>query len=163
MTTTAAIEGKMGEYKYYQTTMKTSDVISKTAAAIDFFSPADWEEMGEIARVQREPDTKRIMSEIAPYLIRSQKRFFNSIVVLLDEKACDFKSLDEFPVDVPSGKQTTASKLLLPAYQNKAKSIGFLEINESKSMLILDGQHRMLALKKVMTQQNELREQVAQV
>ena len=159
MTTTAAIEGQMGEYKYYQTTMKTSDVISKTAAAIDYFSPADWEEMGEIARVQREPDTKRIMSEIAPYLIRSQKRFFNSIVVLLDEKACDFKSLDAFPVDVPSGKPTTASKLLLPAYQNKAKSIGFLEINESKSMLILDGQHRMLALKKVMTQQNELREQ----
>ena len=53
MTTTAAIEGQMGEYKYYQTTMKTSDVISKTAAAIDYFSPADWEEMGEIARVQR--------------------------------------------------------------------------------------------------------------
>tara|TARA_B110000008_G_scaffold78460_1_gene80053 strand:+ start:975 stop:2339 length:1365 start_codon:yes stop_codon:yes gene_type:complete len=159
MTTTAAIEGQMGEYKYYQTTMKTSDVISKTAAAIDYFSPADWEEMGEIARVQREPDTKRIMSEIAPYLIRSQKRFFNSIVVLLDEKACDFKSLDKFPVNDPNGKPTTASKLLLPAYQNKAEQIGFLEINESKSMLILDGQHRMLALKKVMTQQNELREQ----
>jgi len=158
MTTTAAIEGQMGEYKYYQTTMKTADVISKTSAAVDYFSPADWEEMGEISRVQREPDLKRIMNEIAPYLVRSQKRFFNSIVVLLDEKACDFKSLEMFPVTDGSGKQTTASKLLLPAYQKKAQSIGFLEINDSKAMLILDGQHRMLALKKVMNEQNELRE-----
>ena len=55
--------------------------------------------------------------------------------------------------------QTTASKLLLPAYQKKAQSIGFLEINDiPKGMLILDGQHRMLALKKVMNEQNELRE-----
>ena len=58
MTTTAAIEGKMGEYKYYQTTMKTSDVISKTSAAVDYFSPLDWEEMGEISRVQREQISK---------------------------------------------------------------------------------------------------------
>ena len=35
--------------------------------------------------------------------------------------------------------------------------MGFLEITDSKSMLILDGQHRMLALK-VMNEQNELRE-----
>lgn len=158
MTTTSAIKGKMGEYEYYQTTMKPGDVISKTSAAVDYFSPADWEEMGEIARVQREPDKLRILQEIAPYLIRSKKRFFNSIVALLDEKACNFQSLDSFPVNDPSGKPTTASKLLLPAYQNKAQSIGFLEITDSKSMLILDGQHRMLALKKVMNEQNELRE-----
>ena len=158
MTTTAAIRGKMGEYEYFQTTMKPGDVISKTSAAVDYFSPADWEEMGEIARVQREPDKIRILQEIAPYLIRSQKRFFNSIVVLLDQKACDFQSLDDHPVNKPEGQATTASKLFLPAYQDKAESMGFLEISDSKSMLILDGQHRMLALKKVMNEQNELRE-----
>ena len=158
MTTTAAIRGKMGEYEYFQTTMKPGDVISKTSAAVDYFSPADWEEMGEIARVQREPDKIRILQEIAPYLIRSQKRFFNSIVVLLDQKACDFQSLDDHPVNKPGGQATTASKLFLPAYQDKAESMGFLEISDSKSMLILDGQHRMLALKKVMNEQNELRE-----
>ena len=158
MTTAAAIEGQMGEYKYYQTTMKAGDVIAKTRAAVDYFSPADWEEMGEIARVQREPDFKRIMNEIAPYLVRSKKRFFNSIVVMLHEKNCDFKSLDKFPVSDASGNPTTASKLLLPAYQKKSETIGFLEIIDGKGMLILDGQHRMLALKKVMNEQNELRE-----
>ena len=65
MTTTAALRGKMGEYEYFQTTMKPGDVISKTSAAVDYFSPDDWEEMGEIARVQREPDKVRILQEIA--------------------------------------------------------------------------------------------------
>ena len=65
MSTTAAIRGKMGEYEYYQTTMKSKDVISKTSAAIDYFSPDDWEEMGEISRVQREPDFKRIMENVS--------------------------------------------------------------------------------------------------
>ena len=158
MTTTSAIRGKMGEYEYFQTIMKPGDVISKTSAAVDYFSPDDWEEMGEIARVQREPDKLRILQEIAPYLVRSKKRFFNSIVALLDEKSCEFFSLDGFPVNNPNGSPTTVSKLLLPAYQDKAESLGFLEIKDSKSMLILDGQHRMLALKKVMNEQNELRE-----
>ena len=84
MTTVAAIKGKMGDYEYFQATMKPQDVISKSAAAINYFTPETWEEMGNNARLQREPDFKRIKEEIAPYLIRSKKRFFNSIVVLLE-------------------------------------------------------------------------------
>ena len=41
MTTTSAIRGKMGEYEYFQTIMKPGDVISKTSAAVDYFSPDD--------------------------------------------------------------------------------------------------------------------------
>jgi DNA sulfur modification protein DndB len=157
MTTVAAIKGKMGDYEYYQATMKPQDVISKSAAAINYFTPETWEEMGNNARLQREPDFKRIKEEIAPYLIRSKKRFFNSIVVLLDESKCDFQSLKDFPA-TQDGKSTFVSKLLLPAYQEKSETLGFLEIRETKGMLILDGQHRMLALKTAINEQNELRE-----
>jgi len=157
MTTVAAIKGKMGDYEYYQATMKPQDVISKSAAAINYFTPETWEEMGNNARLQREPDFKRIKEEIAPYLIRSKKRFFNSIVVLLDENKCDFQSLKDFPA-TQNGKSTFVSKLLLPAYQEKSETLGFLEIKETKGMLILDGQHRMLALKTAINEQNELRD-----
>ena len=157
MTTVAAIKGRMGDYEYYQATMKPQDVISKSAAAINYFTPETWEEMGNNARLQREPDFKRIKEEIAPYLIRSKKRFFNSIVVLLDENKCDFHSLKEHTT-MNDGKPTFVSKLLQPAYQKKAETIGFLEIEESKGMLILDGQHRMLALKTALNEQNELRD-----
>ena len=157
MTTVAAIRGKMGDYEYYQATMKPQDVISKSAAAINYFSPEAWEEMGNNARLQREPDFKRIKEEIAPYLIRSKKRFFNSIVVLLDENKCEFHSLKDHTT-TSDGKPTFVSKLLQPAYQKKAETIGFLEIEESKGMLILDGQHRMLALKTALNEQNELRD-----
>ena len=157
MTTVAAIKGKMGDYEYYQATMKPQDVISKSSAAINYFTPETWEEMGNNARLQREPDFKRIKEEIAPYLIKSKKRFFNSIVVLLDESKCDFQSLKDFPA-TQDGKSTFVSKLLLPAYQEKSETLGFLEIRETKGMLILDGQHRMLALKTALNEQNELRE-----
>ena len=157
MTTVAAIKGKMGDYEYFQATMKPQDVISKSAAAINYFTPETWEEMGNNARLQREPDFKRIKEEIAPYLIRSKKRFFNSIVVLLDENKCEFHSLKEHTT-MSDGKPTFVSKLLQPAYQKKAETIGFLEIEESKGMLILDGQHRMLALKTALNEQNELRD-----
>ena len=157
MTTVAAIKGKMGDYEYFQATMKPQDVISKSAAAINYFTPETWEEMGNNARLQREPDFKRIKEEIAPYLIRSKKRFFNSIVVLLDENKCEFHSLKEHTT-MSDGKPTFVSKLLQPAYQKKAETIGFLEIEESKGMLILDGQHIMLALKTALNEQNELRD-----
>ena len=38
MTTVAAIKGKMGDINYYQCTMKTKDVISRTECATEFLA-----------------------------------------------------------------------------------------------------------------------------
>jgi DNA sulfur modification protein DndB len=154
MTTVAAIKGKMGDITYYQCTMKTKDVISRTESAIEYFSKEDWQEMGADGQMQREP-SKRYLTDIAPYLIRTKKRFFNSIVVLLDPKLCQFKSLDEYPVKIGS-EFKPVSKLVDFDYQEKAATIGFLSIKDTGHMLILDGQHRMLALRAVAQKRAEL-------
>jgi len=159
-TTVAAVHGKMGEYEYYQCTMKTKDLISRTSSAVDYFTDETWQEMQDSgSSVQREPNMKRILEEISPYLIRSKKRFFNSIAVALDTDQCEFNSLDQFPVTM-DGKSAHLSSVLLPAYKDKASNIGFLTIDDTdpKGMLILDGQHRMLALKQVATEQDKLRQ-----
>ncbi len=157
MTTVAAVKGKMGNYEYFQCTMKTKDVITRTQTAVNFFTEETWEEMGETGRVQRVPNLKRVMDEIAPYLVKSKKRFFNSIVVLLDEKKCQFQSLENFPVNVPGQGAQVVSSLFLPEYKSKSQNIGFLTIEDTGHMLILDGQHRMLALKAVVEDQDKLR------
>lgn len=154
MTTVAAIKGKMGDITYYQCTMKTKDVISRTECATEYFSKEDWSEMGAEGQMQREP-SKRYLTDIAPYLIRTKKRFFNSIVVLLDPNLCQFKSLDEYPVRVGS-EFKPVSKLVDFDYQDKAGTIGFLSIKDTGHMLILDGQHRMLALRTVVSKRDEL-------
>lgn len=159
MTTVAAIKGKMGDINYYQCTMKTKDVISRTECATEYFSKEDWSEMGADGQMQREP-SKRYLTDIAPYLLRTKKRFFNSIVVLLDPKLCQFKSLDEYPVKVGS-EFKPVSKLVDFDYQDKAATIGFLSIKDTGHMLILDGQHRMLALRAVLTKREELEKVLA--
>ena len=110
MATLAAIKGKFGEIEYYQCTMKPKDLISRTESAIHYFSKEDWEEMGVDGKMQREP-SNRYITDIAPYLVRNKKRFFNSIVVLLDPALCKFKSLDEYPIRI-NNEFTVISKIV---------------------------------------------------
>lgn len=158
MATLAAIKGKFGEIEYYQCTMKPKDLISRTESAIHYFSKEDWEEMGVDGKMQREP-SNRYITDIAPYLVRNKKRFFNSIVVLLDPALCKFKSLDEYPIRI-NNEFTVISKIVDFAYEDKAKTVGFLSIKDTGHMLILDGQHRMLALRTVIAEREKLEKEL---
>ena len=155
MTTVAAIKGKMGDIEYYQCTMKTKDVISRTECATEYFSKEDWEEMGVDGQMQREP-SKRYMTDIAPYLVRTKQRFFNSIVVLLDPELAKFKPLEEFPITVGKNEFKSFSQCVDWEKEDMARAIGFLTIKDTGHMLILDGQHRMLALRSVISKRDEL-------
>jgi DNA sulfur modification protein DndB len=154
MATLAAIKGKFGNIEYYQCTMKPKDLISRTETAVNYFSKEDWQEMEKGGQMQREPQI-RYLTEIAPYLIRNKNRFFNSIVVLLDPKLCKFKSLDEYPVRI-NNEFTTISKILDFSYEEGAKTIGFLSVKDTGHMIILDGQHRMLAFRTVIADREKL-------
>ena len=154
MATLAAIKGKFGNIEYYQCTMKPKDLISRTETAVNYFSKEDWQEMEKGGQMQREPQI-RYLTEIAPYLIRNKNRFFNSIVVLLDPKLCKFKSLDEYPVRI-NNEFTTISKILDFSYEDGAKTIGFLSVKDTGHMIILDGQHRMLAFRTVIADREKL-------
>lgn len=158
MATLAAIKGKFGEIEYYQCTMKPKDLISRTESAIQYFSKDDWEEMGVDGKMQREP-SNRYITDIAPYLVRNKKRFFNSIVVLLDPALCKFKSLDEYPIKI-NNEFTVISKIVDFAYEDNAKTVGFLSIKDTGHMLILDGQHRMLALRTVIAEREKLEKEL---
>ncbi len=155
MTTVAAIKGKMGDIEYFQCTMKTKDVISRTECATEYFSKEDWEEMGVDGQMQREP-SKRYLTDIAPYLVRTKQRFFNSIVVLLDSNLAKFKPLEEFPITVGKNEFKSFSQCVDWEKEDMAQSIGFLTIKDTGHMLILDGQHRMLALRTVISKRDEL-------
>lgn len=130
--TMPALRGKMGETEYFQATMKAGDLVrgARSARELD-----EWTSQSIDERLQREPDLKRIKNEIAPYFAKSPDRFFGSILVLIYKGDVAFESLQE----VSGGK-------LPRAYQSSAQEIGFLTIDGGE-MVILDGQHRMLALR----------------
>jgi len=149
MTAVPGVSGKMGNIKYFQCTMGAKDLVARTQNATNYFSKEDWDEMGVSGRMQRDVNV-RYLQKIAPYLLRTKDRFFNSIVVLLDENLCKFTSLDDYTLNV-KGAVMKASEFVPFDRQDEAKRIGFLEIKDKGHMLILDGQHRMSAIRSIVS------------
>tara|TARA_B100000989_G_scaffold275389_1_gene234902 strand:- start:1129 stop:2472 length:1344 start_codon:yes stop_codon:yes gene_type:complete len=161
MTAVPAVKGNMGNIEYFQCTMSSKDLVARTQSAKEYFSKDDWDEMGPTGKMQREV-SDRYLKTIAPYLLRTKDRFFNSIVVLLDESLCKFVSLDNYTLTV-DGKVKRASEFVPFDREDEIKRIGFLELKDKGEMLILDGQHRMRALRAVVSPSEEEKTKLVKV
>lgn len=128
------VKGQMGNTSYYQTTMKARELVRDVRAASEL---DEWSNMSIEDRLQREPDIKRIKEQIAPYIANSQDRFFGAVIVLVYKGEIEFESLKDW-IDEKAPK----------AYKSAVNSIGIMTI-ENGSLIMLDGQHRLLALEKI--------------
>ncbi|MGI8504317.1 MAG: DNA sulfur modification protein DndB [Hassallia sp.] len=143
----AGIKGRMGNTNFYQATMKARDLVQGVRAANEL---DEWTTMSIEDRLQREPDLKRIQEQIAPYIAEAKDRFFGSMIVLVYNGEIYFDSIKEW-VDKKAPR----------AYQSVADNIGVITI-EGGALIMLDGQHRLLALEKVVKGEviGECRDQV---
>ncbi|WP_251965936.1 DGQHR domain-containing protein [Salinibacter ruber] len=131
-----AIEGEMGSTRYWSSTLKASELarIARAASERD-----DWANMGIEDRMQRELDHKRIDREIIPYLVNAADRFFASLIILVyDPDVFEFESMDELGGDSLPTAYGAALK----------EKMGVLSI-DSGEMVALDGQHRLVSLRKI--------------
>ncbi|MEI2360502.1 DNA sulfur modification protein DndB [Priestia megaterium] len=134
------MKGKFGTTEFFATTMKAGDVIRdiKSADQIPETKDLTIEE-----QLQRELRWDRIKSEIAPYLIGDEDRFFNSLIVdIYNDTGVEFEPL--------SKTFKTSNKL----YESTASPFGFLILNGGELMFALDGQHRLKALQVAITGRN---------
>lgn len=143
----AGIKGRMGDTDFYQATIKARDLVQGVRAANEL---DEWTTMSIEDRLQREPDLKRIQEQIAPYIAEAKDRFFGSMIVLVYKGEIYFDSIKEW-VDKKAPR----------AYQSVADHIGVITI-QGGALIMLDGQHRLLALEKVVKGEvmGEYREQV---
>lgn len=128
------IKAKMGNTEYFEAKMPVRELVTAVRSASEL---DEWASMGIEERMQRDPNLKRIEKEIAPYIVNNEDRFFGSIIVLIFKGEVFFEGLQEMRVKIPA------------AYQAAAKDIGFLTI-DGGSLIVLDGQHRLLALLKAL-------------
>ena len=128
-----AITGRIGNTEYFETTMKVRDLVHAVRPPKEM---DNWANLGIEERMQREPDEKRIKAQLAPYLAKNADRFFGSIVVLVYKGEIIFESMSDLTKNVPA------------AYRQNAQRIGFITI-DSGTLIVLDGQHRLLALRMV--------------
>ena len=134
-----AISGKMGNTSYFQCMMKVDELVRSVRAAAEI---DDWANMSIGDKMQRQPNMKRIKNQIAPYFKQHKDRFFGSIMVLVYKGKVSFEKLSEFNAKVPN------------AYQSQGDKMGFLTI-DGGTLIALDGQHRLLALKEVIDNPTE--------
>lgn len=128
------VKGHLGNTDFYQATMKVRDLVQgvRSASELD-----EWTTMSIEERIQRDPDLKRVKEQIAPYIAESEDRFFGAMVVLVYKGEIYFESLRDW-----------VSNKAPRVYQSVSDNIGVLTINGG-SLIMLDGQHRLLALEKV--------------
>jgi DNA sulfur modification protein DndB len=128
-----AIKAKLGNTDYFESTMKVRDLVQAVRPPKEMDT---WANLGIEERMQRDPDLKRVKSQLVPYLVRNQDRFFGSIIVLVYKGKLEFETLSDLAKNVPA------------AYKHIAQKIGFLTI-DGGTLIVLDGQHRLLALRTV--------------
>jgi DNA sulfur modification protein DndB len=128
-----AIKAKMGSTTYYETTMTAQELAASARAASQM---DDWASTSIEERIQRDLNEKRVKDEIVPYLVQAEDRFFGAVIVLVMDGQLEFEDVTQFGLKVPAAQRSAAEKM------------GFLNILGGKR-IVLDGQHRLAALRHV--------------
>ncbi|MEH2178497.1 DNA sulfur modification protein DndB [Nostoc sp.] len=124
-----AITGTFGEVRYFLTTLDHSDAAENIRFAGEL--QGKW---GFSERVQRKLDEKRAETELFAYLAKNGIRFFNSLVIVLLPNSDEQTEFWDFSHVMSKGKP-------LEKWVN-------LKLYKGVSRIVIDGQHRLLSLKK---------------
>lgn len=151
--TFSALRGQMGSTPYFVTTLTARQLTNTARPARETDS---WASLSIEERMQREADLGRVRKQIVPYLAQHPDRFFGAVIVMVDKEALEFESLSEILSKLTNVKQ------LPNAYRNGGDVMGFLTIGKGEH-IILDGQHRWLALREVITSVETLGTEQSQV
>lgn len=131
--TLLAMRGMMGDNDYYVTTIKANTLIQTVGYASEM---EKWPDMTVDERMQRELKGERIAQEIVPYLVSDPDWFFGALII---DIYSGWESVSFQPI-------TEVVDVKLDAYKDTLKVAGFLTLPDDKSLIALDGQHRLAAL-----------------
>lgn len=127
-----AMQARMGSWPYFIVRMKMSEIAREVDLAEDLF---DDEQLRD--HMQRARNKARVERDIVDYLVDQEDRFFSSIVVAAVGGSPSWQPVGEFDgVDAP----TLFSQLF-------KDSVGALMFVDEPQYYVLDGQHRVSAIK----------------
>ncbi len=132
-TTILAQKCKTGNIESYLFKMKAGTLVDIVgyASAMD-----EWEDMSVDERMQRDINAMRVATEIVPYIVNDPNWFFGSLIVDLYQGSEELVFQDI----------TEVVETKFAAYAGTLKDVGFLTLPDNKSLIALDGQHRLAAL-----------------
>ncbi len=142
-----AIKARMGDWAYYVTFLRFSDVAERISMAAEIHSAQSLHDL-----LQR--GLKDRAAEISEYLRTQPQRFFNSLVIGTYGGSPEWRELEVKPSQISSSPP--------PAYTEGA--LGFLHLAGTELLFAIDGQHRVAGIREALRQQPDLaNEEVAAI
>lgn len=133
--TRPCLRARMGSTTYYETTMTARELTNSVRPARETDS---WASASIDERIQREVNMGRVKATIVPYLAQHPDRFFGSFIILVEPGSVEFEPLTALVGSLPA------------AYRSSSDNIGYLTLGKGE-LIALDGQHRLLAFREVIT------------
>lgn len=137
-----ALKAHMGDWIYYAAFLKIRDIAERVSLADEIHQHQGLRDM-----IQRTIDESRHAESLKQYLLTKQQRFFNSLVIGVYGGAPNF-----FELELHRGPRLDPAEL--PAYFVGA--LGILQFNGSEKLFAIDGQHRVVGIKKAVAQSGSI-------
>lgn len=143
-----ALRGKIGDWSYYVTLMKFSEVAKrvKLPKEIDAYENENIK-LGD--RIQRELDPKRTKL-LVDYLKNQPQRFFNSLILGIYGGKPAWQELD---ISESKNPENDVDEETLVYF---GSTFGILTLSGDERIFAIDGQHRAIGIRKAVTDNIEL-------
>lgn len=143
------LRGNFGEWVYFSTVMKISDIVEPNRViTVPESKELYSKNINEV--LQREIATPRI-NQIKKYLLENKERFFSSLIVAIHKgnpQWADFDIERQFRIDNDLVNEKDVNFI-----ENK---LGILTLSGNEEIFVLDGQHRLLGMRKAFNENKEL-------
>lgn len=137
-----AIRATMGDWNYYIVRMKMREIAQEVEFAHDIYEDRTLSDA-----IQRELKERRVKKDIVGYLARRNDRFFSSIVVA---------AMEGEPVWHPVEMDTSVVPAIFSQSRSLRNSFGVLSFGDEPKYYVLDGQHRVSAIRLLVNRQVDL-------
>lgn len=147
-----ALRGRLGDWAYYSCLMPLGQLAARVGFVQDIHKSAALSDL-----IQRELKEGR-STEIARYLVTTEERFFNSLVIAVYGGDPAWHQLSDLRA------ATTGADFEVDAVdEDVIASIGFLSFTGREKLFALDGQHRLAGVKKAIAINAKLAEEEVSV
>lgn len=143
------LRGNIGDWEFYSSVMRVKDCVdSNRVITVPESKELYTENINQI--LQREIDASRI-KKIKDYLLQNKERFFNSLILAIHKGNPQWADIDferHYKIDNKIIKDDEISFI-----ENK---VGILTLSGNEEIFVLDGQHRLLGLRKAYSENPEI-------
>lgn len=136
------LRAHMGDWIYYITFLRLKDVAERVSLAQELHTSQVLKDL-----IQREVDESVHSESISRYLLRQDQRLFNALVIAIYGGAPTW-------VELKIDDTAKSSMGALPSYMKGA--LGVLVFDGAEKLFAVDGQHRVVGIKRAVAEKAEL-------